>query len=676
MRITSSMYYKNLYSTENSKLSKEMFDVNRQIASGLKIDYAKDDVTTFTETMRLDNEITTLDQVQKSTDNGYKISDQTDSVMNEFSDLMNRMRTLLVQASNDTNDETSRNAIAKEMRGIEDNLKGLANTSINGRYLFSGSAVNVKPINEDGTYNGNDVAMQAMVGNNNQQQFNITGARLFLGEELSVKRTITSNVVNTNAISNDSPTTATKISDFMGDTAGTNTAYFYLRGTKHNGEAFDKKIALSPSNASTMQNLLDEIGKAYGNTASATVVNVTLNDKGEITVEDRLRGSSKLDFHMVGALDPNGGTAADVTQIDDLDDDSTTYPPPAGKAYVKEFVQSNLTSATGAATTITSLVYDRTQFNVNGSSVTANAMQVVKGTNAFATPSTKLSEVADLSQGTAGTLDGTKFSLTGKTVSGAAYDFTINLDTAGSTFTDNNTGNSYNIYDVDPNGRKAVPADEMTYQQLMDVMGMVVTNNLPASSPGTAAEYDTAVQQSHNVGETTLTYDGKLKFQDFTPQNTKATIAIHDVNSGDFSKDPAVMTFNTNNALTINDPKTDFFKDIDDMIRAVENYSNTPDSKIPGDPRNIGMQAAISRMDELQDHFLRSHSEVGAQSNTLQKASERVSVLKITTETLRSSVIDTDLAEASLRLSQLTNNFQAMLSTVGRVSKLSLVNYL
>ena len=67
---------------------------------------------------------------------------------------------------------------------------------------------------------------------------------------------------------------------------------------------------------------------------------------------------------------------------------------------------------------------------------------------------------------------------------------------------------------------------------------------------------------------------------------------------------------------------------------------------------------------------------VGAQSNTLTNSLERTELLEISTMTLRSSVIDTDLAEASLELTQLTLTYEAMLSTVGRVSQLSLVNYL
>ena len=103
MRVTSSMYYKSLYSQNNSQLNTKLFDVNKQIASGLSIQYAKDDISTFTETMRLDNEVTILGQVKQSTQSAYKISNQSDVILNEFEDNMNRMRTLLLQAANESN---------------------------------------------------------------------------------------------------------------------------------------------------------------------------------------------------------------------------------------------------------------------------------------------------------------------------------------------------------------------------------------------------------------------------------------------------------------------------------------------------------------------------------------------------------------------------------------------
>ncbi|MDH4943953.1 flagellar biosynthesis protein FlgL [Sulfurimonas sp. C5] len=696
MRVTSAMYYNSIYQKNNSNLNKQLFDVNKQIASGLKIQYAHEDVTAFSQTMRLDNEITILSQVKQSTENGYKVSNQTDSIMNEFGDLMNRFRTLLIQATNDTNDETSRNAIANELRGLESNLRGLANTSINGNFLFSGSALDVKPIDDNGIYQGNADRLDAFVGSNNKQQFNISGADLFLGENTTVNREITTNVANYNLLQdypalqasvadNDYLSSSSTMRQFMGDTDNTsvpaNTYYFYVRGTKSDGTNFNTQISFSDNDK--VSDLLDEIGKQYGNTGSKQVVNVSLNDAGEIVVYDKIDGSSKIDFHMVGAVDYSGAGAANVANIDLLDSGETNFDAIIGgtsvaanpNLFVKEFTKSGFTAASGAPTNIEGLIYDRAAFSVNGSNITSNVPQIIKGTNAFADASTKLSEVFDLSQGTAGTLDGTQLRLTGTTIDGVTpYDITININSAGSTFVDNATATSYDIFNMDTAGRTAVNGDDMTYQQLLDVVNMAITKNLPAGA--TATDYDNAIASAKFSGETYLTYDGKVAFKDLTNGNTKATISLYDANSGSFTAGAAsVGAFQANNSLTVTDPKNDFFKSIDAMIRSVEEYKNNPNASV-GSERVIGMQNAIARMDALQDHILSMHSRVGAQSNTLDQSLQRVTILDVTTKTLRSSVIDTDLAEASLTLQQLTTNYQAMLSTIGKVSQLSLVNYL
>ena len=702
MRVTQSMYYNNIFGANDSKLNKELFDVNKQIASGLKIQYASDDVRTFTETMRLDNELTTISQVKKSTESGYKVANQTDVTMNELTDSMNRMRTLLVQAANDTNDATSRYAIASELRGIEKNLRAIANTSINGQFLFSGSAVDVRPIADDGTYQGNDIAMNAFLGSNNQQQYNISGAELFLGEETLVKRTITTNVVNGNLLHayptlQTSPadaeplTSSSSIRNLMGDTDNVidpaNKHFFYLRGVQSNGTAFKEKIAMK--DADTVGDLLTKIGTAYGNTGSVNVVDVSLNSKGQIVVEDKLKGSSKLDFSLVGATDLSGGAAADVTDIDLLDGGETDFAAAltAPGLFLVEFTKSGLTSSAGggvaadAAALQEGLVYDRVEFTKSGSTLTSSASQIVRADNSFASPSTKLSEVADLSQGTAGTLDGTRLKLAGKDINGNDYNAVINLDSAGSTFSldtnfDGIQDTTYNLYNMQT-PRANTDADEVTYQQIMDVVNMVVTGTLPATSPGTDIEYDQAIANSQFQGNTYLKQDGSITFKDINSPITQATIAMYDTNSGDFTvgADASVVTFNANNTLTIRDPKTDFFKTINEIIEAVESNSNDPDSNAVVQ-RNVGIQNAIAMMDDLQDHTFKMQSVVGAQSNTLNTSLERVGILEISTMSLRSSVIDADLAESSLRLSQLTLNYQAMLSTVGKVSQLSLVNYI
>jgi len=694
------MYYKSIYGQNNGQLNKALFDVNKQIASGLKIQYAQDDVRTFTETMRLDNEISTLAQITSSTESALKMSNQTDAVLGEFESSMNRMRTLLLNAANGTNSETSLDAISQELRSIEDHFKNLANTSINGQYLFSGSAIDVRPVADDGTYMGNDGILKAFTGSKTSQQYNISGSELFLGEKKLVKREVTTNVVQTSLTakypdftdptvigSNSFITGSSTIRDLMGDSdnvvdVGTLKHFFYVSGTRSDGVSFKEKISMSDDDK--MDDLLNKIGAIYGNTPEVAVVNISINQNGQIVIEDKIKGSSKIDFHMVGATDLSGGAAADVVNIDDLGvgeanferimlGTSTATNP---NLHVKEFIQSSLLSADSVAATniIEGTIYDRAEFSKDGANLSSATSQIVRETNAFATAKTKLSDVADLSQGVAGTLNGTSFVVEGTDINGTAYSAQIDLSAAGSTFTVG--GNTYNIYDMGA-PRVAVNGDDMTYKQFMDVVNMLTTGNLPAGVPGTDAEYDAAIETSDLRGRTFLSHDGKIQFEEINTGSTKATLAIYDANSGDFTAgaDASVMTFNTNNAITVRDPKTDFFKTLDEMIRAVENYKLYPDSS-SGDIRNVGIENAIAMMDDLQDHVYRAHSQVGVQTNALNTSVQRTSLLEISAKSLRSTVVDTDMAEASLNLARLNTNYEALLSTAAKVSKLSLVNYL
>jgi len=712
MRVTSNMYYDSLYGNKNNQLQSRLFDVNKQIASGLSIQYASDDISTYTETMRLDNEITTIGQIKQSTESGYKLSNQTDVILNEFEDTMNRFRTLLVNAANGVHSDESLDAIADELRVMEEHFKNLSNTSINGQYLFSGTAVDTKPISPDGKYMGNSESLSSFTGSKTQQQYNLSGGDLFLGEEILVKREITTNVVQTKlsakfnySSGEDNGTVPTPIKgedtirDLMGDTdvdidSTGQRNHFYLSGVRSNGVSFKEQISLNDDD--NVDSLLEGIGQAYGNTPNLKLVNVSLNSFGQIVVEDKMAGSSKLDFHMVGAVDydqDDGNDDANVKKLGDLDSGETNFAlimsgdsnADNTNLYVKEFVKSSYDASVGAPKKIDGLVYDQTLFSKDGSKITSSMPQVVRDGNSFATPSTKISAVADISKGTDDlsddTLDGNKLRLVGKNVNGDSYDVQINFDSDGSTFDLDSNGDgtydkTYDIFDIG-SPRKAVDADEMTYKQLMDVMNMVVTDRLPEESPnGTADEYDKAIEESNYHGNTYLTHDGKIEFGEMHSARTDAEISLYDVNSGDFSSTQgSVLTFNANNSLTIRDAKTDFFKEIDEMITAVENHKTYPDN-LKGDSRNVGIEYAIQKLDDLQSHLSRSHAVVGSQSNALTMSIERASLLEISTMTLRSSVIDTDLAEASLKLTQLSLNYESMLSTVGKISKLSLVNYL
>ena len=68
--------------------------------------------------------------------------------------------------------------------------------------------------------------------------------------------------------------------------------------------------------------------------------------------------------------------------------------------------------------------------------------------------------------------------------------------------------------------------------------------------------------------------------------------------------------------------------------------------------------------------------KIGAYSNALLDAKDRAEYLSLNVKTVRSEVIDVDIAEAYLQFNQISNSYQAMLSTISKINSMSLLNYM
>lgn len=683
MRITASAYYNNIYG-ENSKINRQLFDVSKQISSGLNIQYAHDDPTIFVDTLRLDGEITTLSQIRNSVDNGYKFSTQTDTTIGQIVEKLEQVKVKMIYAANEIHSETSLQAIAKELRGLQKNLISLANSSIGGQYLFSGTATSVKPIDEKGVYQGNDQDLTSFMGTGVTQKYNLTGAQLFLGEESVVNRTVTTNMEHHSLLTNNVITPQSSIRDLMGDDgdAVDEPTYFYINGTRSDGTAF--KSAIQMDMTETVDDLMQRIALAYDPNQATPLgnqVEIKINAGGQFQIIDKVKGSSQLDFHMVGAVDFSGGGAANVTDIDDLQTGTTDFTNiGVNPLFVKEFTRSGFSTPTGTLNTIEGINYDRTNFVKDGASLISNVPQIVKSDNSVAQPTTKLLDAAGVDPAT-NTLVGTTLNLQGKNIYGVAYDLQINLAAASSV--SGTVGGvpitTFNVYNADT-ARTTANADTMSYQQLLDVVNMAVSGSLPAAN--SAAAYDAAITTANSRSSATLDYAGRVVIKDKVYTDTQAAVSLYDDTSDTYpatdttSNSGSSLVFNANSALTVRDPKNDFFARLEEVIQAVEQGKYKADGTDTIDPRNVGIEEAIAMIDDLSDHTTRMQTEAGTYSQTLLGASERTDMLIMSATTLRADVIDTDMAEAHLRMQQLKLNYQAMLSSISKVSELSLVKYL
>ncbi|GAA7108392.1 flagellar hook-associated protein FlgL [Helicobacter pylori] len=325
MRVTFGSKYNQMNNYQNA-LQNKINDANTQIASGLKIRYGYQNSNINNQNLKFQYEENTLDQGIDVAQNAYTSTLNTDKALQEFSKTMETFKTKLIQSANDMHSETSRAAIANDLERLREHMMNVANTSIGGEFLFGGSKVDRPPIDSEGKYHGNGEDLNALISSDNLVPYNISGQDLFLGADKDKHKLITTNIklLNQNKLHPDvmdalehsslpeevfikpGDTLRELIGDNDKDPTNDPKEFFYLQGIRPDGSSFKEKFALDKAyqnkeSATKVSDLLDRIGHAYGNTSQNKVVDVSLNNWGQIEIKNLTPGSENLDFHLISS---------------------------------------------------------------------------------------------------------------------------------------------------------------------------------------------------------------------------------------------------------------------------------------------------------------------------------------------------------------------------------------
>lgn len=325
MRVTFGSKYNQMNNYQNA-LQNKINDANTQIASGLKIRYGYQNSDINNQNLKFQYEENTLDQGIDVAQNAYTSTLNTDKALQEFSKTMEAFKTKLIQSANDVHSETSRVAIANDLERLREHMINVANTSIGGEFLFGGSKVDRPPIDSEGKYHGNGEDLNALISSDNLVPYNISGQDLFLGADKDKHKLITTNIklFNQNKLHPDvmdalehsslpeevfikpDDTLRELIGDNDKDPTNDPKEFFYLQGVRPDGSSFKEKFALSKAyqnqeSATKVSDLLDKIAHAYGNTSQNKIVDVSLNNWGQIEIKNLTPGSENLDFHLISS---------------------------------------------------------------------------------------------------------------------------------------------------------------------------------------------------------------------------------------------------------------------------------------------------------------------------------------------------------------------------------------
>ena len=111
-----------------------------KLSSGYRINRAGDDAAGLAISEKMRAQIRGLDQASRNSQDGISLVQTAEGALNETQDILQRMRELAVQAANDTNVETDREQIQKEITQLTSEINRIGNTTeFNTMKLLDGS---------------------------------------------------------------------------------------------------------------------------------------------------------------------------------------------------------------------------------------------------------------------------------------------------------------------------------------------------------------------------------------------------------------------------------------------------------------------------------------------------------------------------------------------------------
>ena len=113
--------------------------VYKRLSSGLRINSAKDDSAGLQISDRMTSQINGLNQGNRNANDGIAMAQTAEGSMDEIVNMLQRIRTLSVQAANGTNTKEDRAAIQQEVTQLSTEINRIASkTTFNGETILNG----------------------------------------------------------------------------------------------------------------------------------------------------------------------------------------------------------------------------------------------------------------------------------------------------------------------------------------------------------------------------------------------------------------------------------------------------------------------------------------------------------------------------------------------------------
>lgn len=171
MRVTQSMLQNNMLNNL-FKSQSNMDKYLKQITTGKKINRPSDDPVIAMKGINYRTEVTEAEQYTRNATEVWNWFDHSDDVLGKSTKAMQRMEELANQAANGTNTQDELNSIKKEVEQLKEQMIEMANTQVNGKYIFNGTDTDKPLIKKEKNDNG-EVEIEFNTGDGREEMVEI-----------------------------------------------------------------------------------------------------------------------------------------------------------------------------------------------------------------------------------------------------------------------------------------------------------------------------------------------------------------------------------------------------------------------------------------------------------------------------------------------------------------------
>lgn len=177
-RITQSMMSTQLLRNLNHNMN-SMNDLQNQLSTGRRINKPSDDPVGISFSMRYRSELAANDQYQNNVDTAASWLENTDTTLDQATNVLHRARELAVQGANSTNPEMAMDGIKAEVLQLRDQLVDIGNTKFKGKYVFNGQMTDVPPYESAAIADTDSGILRFEIGLGVKMAVNVTGNQVF-----------------------------------------------------------------------------------------------------------------------------------------------------------------------------------------------------------------------------------------------------------------------------------------------------------------------------------------------------------------------------------------------------------------------------------------------------------------------------------------------------------------